>query len=94
MEYKIAPHLLERIDLVDTQEGVAYEPKTSPNNPHHEFYRDVFKVVIARDNGLLSLTNFVFIAPVPAADKLLRSMGSAVITAGTSLGLSIEIVGI
>src|ERR1700677_4028059 len=33
----------ERIDLVDMQEGVAFELNVSPNNTHFEFYRDIFK---------------------------------------------------
>ena len=36
----------QRIDLVDTVSGVAYELKVSQNNVHMEFYRDIFKVLI------------------------------------------------
>ncbi len=48
-EFRIGEGLGERIDLVDTHELVAYELKVSPNNTHFEFYRDIFKVIIARD---------------------------------------------
>ena len=44
--------LRERMDLVDLVGGVAYELKVSPNNDHFESYRDIFKVMVARDNGL------------------------------------------
>jgi len=36
----------ERFDLVDTIDRTVFELKTSGNNPHHEFYKDIFKLVI------------------------------------------------
>ena len=59
-EYPVANHLNERIDLVDKENGIAYELKVSPNNTHFEFYKDIFKVVLARDNLLPHLNRFVF----------------------------------
>jgi hypothetical protein len=44
--------LREGIDLVGLISGIAYEMKVTPNNDHFEFYRDIFKVLVARDNGL------------------------------------------
>src|SRR5213596_1893668 len=46
-EFKVAEHLNEKVDLVDTARGVAYELKASPNNAHMEYYRDVFKILAA-----------------------------------------------
>src|SRR5689334_7104627 len=51
-EFPIGEGLRQRIDLVDQTERVAYELKVSPNNIHFDFYRDIFKVIIARDNSL------------------------------------------
>lgn len=45
-------NLRETIDLVDLIGGIAYELIVAPYNDHFEFYRDIFKVLIARDNGL------------------------------------------
>ena len=94
VEYRVASGLRERIDLVDPQDGVAYELKVSPNNAHFEFYRDIFKVLLARDRRLPSLRQFVFLVPEQAAAKLLRSMGGAVVAESASLGIKIEVVGI
>lgn len=92
IEYKVADHLRERIDIVDPLGGVAYELKASPNNVHMEFYRDIFKIILARDNRLPGLRRFVFLTPRAAAAKLGRGMGRAVIQDGSRLGLSIEVV--
>jgi len=94
VEYQIAPHLRERIDIVDLEDGTAYELKVSPNNAHFEFYRDIFKVIVARDTQLPTLRRFVFIAPTLAADKLMRNLGGAVVADSLSLGLSLEVAGI
>ena len=56
--------LRERIDLVDLVCGIAYELKVSPNNDHFEFYRDIFKVLVARDNSLLQIKSFCFVSPI------------------------------
>lgn len=40
-----------RIDVVDLKNKIAYELKVSPKNPHHEFYKDIFKVALANANG-------------------------------------------
>ncbi len=40
----------ERIDLLDTKEKIAYEMKVSGNNAHHEFYKDVMKVIMYNEN--------------------------------------------
>ena len=92
VEYQVAPHLNQRIDVVDVIAGVAFELKVSPNNVHMEFYRDIFKVILARDNRFPGLNRFVFITPARAARSLNRGMGQAVISDGERLGLSIEVV--
>ena len=92
VEYKIAPHLRERIDVVDRTAGVAYEMKVSPNNVHMKFYKDIFKALMARDNGLPHLKRFVFLTPQLGAQKLSRGLGHAVVEHGKSFGLSIEVV--
>jgi len=65
-EYKVGGY---KIDLADTKEGIAYELKVSPKNPHHEFYRDVFKIVYA--NSLdRKFDRFVFCCPAVSVVKL------------------------
>ena len=57
-----------------------------------EFYRDIFKVILARDNRLSILRRFVFLTPAAGAARLSRGMGKAVIEDASRLGLSIEVV--
>jgi hypothetical protein len=92
IEYRVADHLRERIDIVDLAAGTAYEMKVSPNNVDHEFYRDIFKVILARDHGLPALGRLVFLTPAAGATKLSRGMGKAVIEDASRLGLSIDVV--
>ena len=92
IEYQVASHLKERIDVVDLVSGIAYELKVSPNNVHMEFYRDIFKVILTRDNRLSHLKKFVFLTPAQGASKLRRGMGKAVIDDAEKIGLSIEVI--
>ena len=79
----------ERIDLVDLFGGIAYELKVSPNNDHFEFYRDIFKVLVARDDGIPQIRSFCFICPNEAARRYEKGLRRSVIGEGARLGLSI-----
>jgi hypothetical protein len=57
-----------------------------------EFYRDIFKVILARDSRLSTLQRFVFLIPSAGAARLSRGMGKAVIEYGARLDLSIDVV--
>lgn len=83
--------LRERIDLVDLVDGIAYELKVSPNNDNFEFYRDIFKVLIARDNGLPQIKSFCFVCPQEAARRYGNGLRRAVLNEGTRLGLSLSV---
>lgn len=93
-EFPIGEGLRERIDLVDRTERVAHELIVSPNNTHFEFYRDIFKVIIARDNAIAGLDRFIFITPIFGARTLERAFARAVIEHGGSIHLSVEVRGI
>ena len=90
-EFRVAKHLRERIDLVDIRRGIAYEMKVSPNNAHFEFYRDVFKAIVARDHGFKRLGRLVFMAPAVAAQKLRANLAGQVVMDAARLGLRLEI---
>lgn len=94
VEYVVAPHLRERIDVVDLKKGIGYELKVSPNNAHFEFYKDIFKVIVARDTRLTHMRKFVFLVPEKAASALMRNLAGAVVADAHKLGLEIEIVGL
>ena len=93
-EFAIADGLREKIDVVDIIDGIAYELKVSPNNTHFEFYKDIFKVIVARDNSLSKLGTLVFITPASGARKMQRGLGKAVIEHSKSFGLVVEVCGI
>ena len=83
----------ERIELVDSSAGIAYELKVSNNNPHHEFYRDIFKVWTHNQSISEPATRLVFITEEQAAVRLRAGFGGAV-AQQAPLGISITIRGI
>lgn len=91
-EHPIAEGLNERIDLVDLEHGVAYEMKVSPNNDHHEFYRDLFKTLVAKDHAIPNIGSFCFLCPQIAARRYEKGLRHAVLQEGPRLGFDIHIV--
>jgi hypothetical protein len=91
VEVPISPTLRERIDVVDFGSGTAYELKVSPNNAHFEFYRDIFKALVARGQAVPGLKKFVFLVPSAAAARLRRNMGGAVLKEGQRLGFELAL---
>jgi hypothetical protein len=90
-EFPIGDHLSKRIDLVDVEELTAYELKVAPRNAHFELYKDIFKVIIARDNVLAGLNNFVFITPTAGMRVVNTAFTRSVVTHGESIGLNIQL---
>lgn len=79
VEHSVGDGFKEKIDLVDLNERVAYEFKVSKNNPHFEFYRDIFKVAVHNKCGhCLKIKKLVFITPKAGADKIRTVFGDAV----------------
>lgn len=78
-----------KIDLVDTVDRVAYELKVSENNPHFEFYKDVFKVLYANSSEKI-IDKLVFCCP-SNAEKKLGSLANFVTTLSNKLDLIVEI---
>jgi len=77
-EVPIREGLNEKIDLVDHSANMAYEMKVSGKNPHHEFYRDIFKVIVYNQHHAKKLRGLVFITERGGADKLNKGLGKAV----------------
>lgn len=93
-EVQVASCLTERIDVVDRLEGVAYELKVSGKNPHHEFYRDVFKVVAYNELGGGNIQLFVFLTEASAAKRLSAGLAAFVTSCGNRLGFEVSVVGL
>lgn len=91
-EYPVSG-IKERFDLVDLQERTVYELKTSANNPHHEFYKDIFKVwVHNRSAPDVTFVRFVFLVPHPGSSQLNRGLGFQVQRGCTDLGFLISVL--
>jgi len=77
-EVAIKEGLKEKIDLIDYSVSMAYEMKVSGKNPHHEFYRDIFKVIIYNQHHAKKLQGLVFITEKYGANNLNKGLGKAV----------------
>jgi hypothetical protein len=78
-----------KIDLVDLKARTAYELKVSKNNPHFEFYKDVFKVLYANKPEKI-LDKLVFCCPAESKSKL-GALGMFVSTLSKQIDLEVEI---
>src|SRR3990172_5036325 len=60
-EVPIKGNLNEKVDVIDFSAATAYEMKVSGKNEGHEFYKDIFKVLIYNQNHDKKLKRLVFI---------------------------------
>ena len=98
VEVSIADDLNERIDVVDFSTATAYEMKVSGKNPHHEFYRDIFKVVVYNQRYPdKKLERLVFLTEGCGVKKLNGGLGEAVqaiINADVQYGFQVAVVSV
>jgi hypothetical protein len=84
-----------RIDAVDFVQGVAYEFKVSGKNPHHRFFRDLWKVAVLNAKGSLPVRKLIFVVGKPGERELADAFTSEVCAvAARTLGIEVEIVGV
>jgi hypothetical protein len=82
----------ERFDLVDVIDRTVYELKVSGNNPHHEFYKDIFKVFIHNRNAPHdAFQHFVFFTTASAVRKLQFGLAQRVAQLDSVLGFTIDV---
>jgi hypothetical protein len=82
----------QKIDLVDVEERVAYELKSSPNNVHMEIYRDVFKALVFNErNSSERILTLVFIAPKAGIQKLGTAFPKDVQAISARMGLILKL---
>ena len=91
-EVQIADNLKERIDVIDLSECTAYELKVSGKNPHHEFYKDIFKVIVYNQNHSNKINQFVFLTEKEGADKLNKGMGKEVMQSIHAYDFSVKVI--
>lgn len=92
-EVQIAWSAKERIDLIDHQNMVAYELKASGNNPQHEFYKDIFKVITYNHFHDKKLKEFVFLNEANGIQRLKNNgLTSSVVASASDFALEIHLV--
>lgn len=91
-EVPIGGDAKERIDLVDDRDLTAYELKNSGKNPHHEFFKDIFKVITYNHNHAVKLRTLVFITELAGIERLKKNgLAQAVIASAQDFGINIEL---
>ena len=93
IEAMVTPSLDQKVDVVDTAAGTAYEFKVSGKNAAAEFYKDVVKVIVWNEKRKTKLSRLVFVtdeehgrpfidAPMPRAYiEYLKGHGLEVVVA-------------
>jgi len=77
-EIRIEENLNEKIDVVNFSNATAYEMKTSGKNAGHEFYKDIFKVLIYNQHHDKKLERLVFITEKEGIARLNKGLGKAI----------------
>jgi hypothetical protein len=61
IEAIVSPELDQKIDIVDREQGFAYEFKVSGKNAPAEFYKDIVKVILWNKKRKKKLSKLIFI---------------------------------
>lgn len=69
-EESVSPNNNEKIDVIDYDNKIAYELKVSGKNTHHEFYKDIFKLIIFNEYSTEKILKLVFISEKPGIENL------------------------
>jgi hypothetical protein len=95
IEYEVLvdPDFLgERIDVVDFDNRTAFELKVSPNNPHFEFYKNIFKVIqFNKCHPDKKIDTLLFLNPGHRGAVLERGLGKTAISVAHDYGITVRI---
>ena len=84
-----------RIDAVDYATGTAYEFKVSGKNPHHRFFRAIWKVTVFNSRGAGKITKLVFLVGTLGATDLADTFTQSVReVAKADMDIDVEIVSV
>ncbi|MPN48616.1 hypothetical protein SDC9_196226 [bioreactor metagenome] len=72
-EKKVAK-ISQKFDVFDSISSTVYELKTSGNNSDHEFYKDLFKVLVHNKNSEQKIKRFIFLTEQKGIKALRRKM--------------------
>ena len=92
IEAMVTPELDQKIDIVDQENGCAYEFKVSGKNAPAEFYKDIVKVIIWNQKRKRKLCGLVFITEEKWGRPFLDApMPRAYMKYLTDLGLNVSV---
>lgn len=91
-EVRIREDLNEKIDVIDFSTSTAYEIKVSGKNAGHEFYKDIFKVLVYNQNHDKKLEQLVFITEKEGVTRLSKGLGKAILESVAAYNLNITLV--
>lgn len=91
-EVRVKENLNEKIDIIDFSTATAYEMKVSGKNAGHEFYKDIFKVLIYNQRHDKKLQRLVFITEKKGVAGLNKGLGKAVLESILMYNLDITLV--
>lgn len=91
-EVRIREDLNEKIDVIDFSTATAFEMKVSGKNAGHEFYKDIFKVLIYNQHHNKKLEQLVFITEKEGVAGLSKGLGKAVLESVAPYNLTITLV--
>jgi|ThiBio_1000_plan_1041568.scaffolds.fasta_scaffold08476_2 ketosteroid isomerase-like protein len=89
-EARVSADSNEAIDVLELP--VAFEMKVSANNPHHEFFKDVFKIIAYNRNHASRIEELVFLTDPGAAVRLQRGLGRVAAETARTLGFEVTVV--
>ncbi len=96
-EVPVSPENSEKIDIVDVSTNVAFELKVSGKNTHHEFYKDLIKVLTYNEyqTNKNRLTKLVFISESNGIKSLSNRLDTKFLTMlKNTHRLSVELISI
>ncbi len=92
IEVTVAPDLDQKIDVVDSSEGCAFEFKVSGKNAWAEFYKDIVKILVWNKRKKKKLSGLVFITDEENGRQFLdSSMPRAYIDLLSAQGLRVVV---
>ena len=96
-EVVVSPDNNEKIDIVDFSKRTAYELKVSGKNTHHEFYKDIIKILTYNEyqSENEKLNKLIFISELSGINSLKNRLDSKfLVMLKKTHELSIELVSI
>lgn len=91
-EVPIEENLNEKIDVIDFSTATAYELKASGKNAGHEFYKDIFKILVYNQHHDRKLERLVFITEKKGIARLSKGLGKAVLESVASYNIDITLI--